>query len=345
MTRFQSTLAVITLIVPWMSGVVGLGQTAGEARLEVTILDYNGSSTKHWTVAWVTTGSGTFIKTLRKQGPSITASHWNSHCGVWYAAKAGSTALDGYSSATAQTYSGTNSPVILTWDGLDANSGLMPDGEYKFWVQYAEDNGQGPYTTSGLLWRKQPDSDTRSYPNQAANFSNMRVTWTPSVVGFPPVITSAPPTGAAMVGLPYHFSCVATGTPPIGFTAQGPLPPGLSLSSEGTVSGVPTSAGTFAGSVVASNGYAPDAVQPFRIVVDAPSIAIDSVRLDGSQFVLSGTGPAGLSYRVLTASNVDWPVVQWTSIATNTIDSSGKYAVTNALDAGTTRGFYLLRVP
>jgi hypothetical protein len=154
-------------------------QTPGEARLETTLVDYNGGSTKHWTVVWVTTASDTFVKTLWKQGPSITSSHWNSHCRIWYQAKAGSTALDGYSSATASNYSGTNSPIILTWDGLDASNNLMPDGDYKFWVQYAEDSGQGPYTATGLLWRKTSSGATISYPDQNANFADMKVIWTP----------------------------------------------------------------------------------------------------------------------------------------------------------------------
>ncbi|MCL4179215.1 MAG: DUF2271 domain-containing protein [Verrucomicrobia bacterium] len=167
------------------AGLLGFGfcahsQTPGEARLEATLLDYNGSSTKHWTVVWVTTASDTFVKTLWKQGPNITSSHWNSHCRVWYTAKAGSTALDGYSSATAANYTGTNSPIILTWDGLDAANNLMPDGDYKFWVQYAEDSGQGPYTATGLLWRKTSSGATISYPDQNANFADMKVIWTPA---------------------------------------------------------------------------------------------------------------------------------------------------------------------
>jgi len=164
-----------------------LAQTDGTARLEVTLQDYNGSSTRHYTVAWVTTGNGTFIKSLRKQGPSSwTSSQWNAHCTTWNSARAGSTALDGYTSATAQNYTGTNNPVILTWNGRDVAGNLMPDGQYKFWVQYAEDqNVQGPVTTGGLAWTKGSAGTTNTYPNQAGNFTNMRVTWVPIAVDVP----------------------------------------------------------------------------------------------------------------------------------------------------------------
>ena len=160
-----------------------LAQTDGSAKMNVTLLDYNGSSTKHYTVAWVTTESGTFIKTLRKQGPSNwNSSEWSSHCGTWKSARGTSTAFDGYTSATARDYSGTNSPVVLTWNCKNAAGQLMPDGKYKFWVQYAENSGQGPYTTSGLLWTKGPTGGTTTYSNQASNFSNMKVVWSPVYV-------------------------------------------------------------------------------------------------------------------------------------------------------------------
>lgn len=174
-------------------------QTDGEAKLEVTLLDYNGSSTRHYTVVWVTTEAGTFIKTLRKQGPGWTSGEWADHCGVWNTARAGSTVLDGYTSATAQNYSGTNSPVILNWNGRNAANNLMPDGNYKFWVQYAENQGQGPVTTGGLLWTKGSSVQTKTYPNQASNFSDMRVTWTPAAPQSPPEISSVQLSGDDLV--------------------------------------------------------------------------------------------------------------------------------------------------
>jgi len=171
-----------------------LAQTDGAATLEATLLDYNGSGTKHYAVAWVTTEGGTFIKSLRKQGPgSWTSSQWSAHCTTWNNARAGSTVLDGYTSATAQNYTGTNSPVVLTWNCRDTNNQLVPDSNYKFWVQYAEDqNVQGPVTTAGLLWTKGPTGATNSYADQAGNFVGKRVTWVPlTAPPVAPTITSA----------------------------------------------------------------------------------------------------------------------------------------------------------
>jgi hypothetical protein len=60
----------------------------------------------------------------------------------------------------------------------------MPDGDYKFWVQYAEDvshTQDGPYTTVGLLWTKGSTPSTTTYPNQGVNFADMFVVWSPEL--------------------------------------------------------------------------------------------------------------------------------------------------------------------
>lgn len=320
-------------------------QTEGSARLEVTLLDYNGSSTKHYAVVWVTTAAGGFIETLWKQGPSWTSSQWSAHCATWNTARAGSTVLDGYTSATAANYAGTNSPIILAWKCRNASGQLLPDGAYKFWVQYAEDQStQGPVTTGGLSWTKGPSGATNSYPNQGANFANLRVTWTPATPATvaPAFTSSAPPGGT--VGVPYSFLCTASGTTPITFSATG-LPGGLQLSAAGAISGIPAAAGTYAGAITAANGTLPDASQPFSMVINLVPLQIASVRTAGSNLVLDGTGPANGIYQVLTALNLATPSSQWSPLATNLVNSAGQFSFTNALEAGATQKYYQLRLP
>jgi hypothetical protein len=266
------TKTLVALVLGCCLAESALSQTDGSAKLQATILDYTGtSSTRHWTVVWIATEAGAFIKTVWIQGNNNNywASHWNSHCGQWYAARAGSQALDGYSSATAQNYTGTNSPVILTWNCRDASNNLVPDGNYKFWVQYAEDSGQGPYTTSGLLWTKGTAGKTNSYPNQGANFASMQVAWSPNTPPptAPTITSAAPPSGT--VGMAYSYNCTASGNPPPSFTATG-LPTGLTMSIGGLISGTPTTAGTFPGTITAANGTLPNATQPFSIIISAP---------------------------------------------------------------------------
>jgi hypothetical protein len=235
--------------------------------------------------------------------------------------------------------------VILRWNCRDASNALLPDGNYKFWVQYAEDSGQGPYTTSGLLWTKGPAGATNSYSNQSTNFTNMKVTWTPSAPpSFAPVITSAPPTGTGTVGVPYAFSCSATGSVPISFSAAG-LPPGLAISTAGVISGTPTTAGTFNGTITAANGTLPNATQACAIVISVVPTSFTALHTDGSRLVLSGTGPANGTYTVLTSTNASLPVGQWTATSTQAINGSGQFSFTNLINPNTPQQFIRLRLP
>jgi len=198
MKAAPKSLFLAFLLIP--HGGLLWGQTDGTARFQGTLNDYNGTSLNHYTVGWVTTAGGTFIKSLRKQGPSNwSSSEWTAHCGVWNTARAGSTSIDGYTSATATSYSGTNSPVIWTWNGRDANNNLVPDGVYKFWLQDAENSGQGPHTTNGLIWVKGTAAFTTNYPNLAPHFTSLSTVWTPAAPPAPPHIASVRLEGANLL--------------------------------------------------------------------------------------------------------------------------------------------------
>jgi hypothetical protein len=69
----------------------------------------------------------------------------------------------------------------------------------------------------------------------------------------------------------YSHQFVASGLPLPSFVlSAGTLPPGLTLSPEGVLSGSATQPGTYQDiSVTASNGLAPDATQTFDLVVSA----------------------------------------------------------------------------
>jgi hypothetical protein len=161
--------------------------TAGSASLTVTLGPLGGP--EHDAVVWVATATGTFIKTLWKQGPAAFDDiDWVEHFNEWNIARNGSTALDldGFTSATALTYSPPNSPIVLNWNGKDASNNLLPDGDYKFWVQYAENNDlEGPFTTNGLQWTKGTSVSPVNPTVQGTNFTDMHIVWTPTVVDTP----------------------------------------------------------------------------------------------------------------------------------------------------------------
>jgi hypothetical protein len=160
-----------------------------------------------------------------------------------------------------------------------------------------------------------------------------------------PTITSAAPPATGTVGTAYNFTVTATGTPAPTFTAPG-LPTGLTISTAGVISGTPSAAGTFPGTITAANGTLPNATQAFSIVIsDVPPASIVSVRTQGNNLVLSGTGPANSTYTVLTSADISLPSAQWTSAGTGSFDSSGNFSVTVPMSAGVSQSFTKLRVP
>ena len=346
--------------------------TPGGAHLTATINDLTArSGSSHYAVVWVTTASTNFITTLWKQGAaSFTAGNWVNHFPTWENQRAGSTALpaapDGYSSATATNYAPTDpsppaiarasNPINITWNGKDANGVVVADGDYKFWIEYAEDTGThgtdtGGLTTGGLTFTKGPGSSTVNPANQGTvgspsgglNFTGMSIVWTPSATSVAPTITSAAPPATGTVGVPYNFSVTATGTAPITFTAPG-LPTGLTISAAGVISGTPTTAGPFSGTITAANGTLPDATQGFSITISEVPVTIVSAGTEGNSFVMRGTGPANGIYAVLASSNLG-PAALWSALETNTFNALGNFSFTNALDSGVLQKFYRLRIP
>lgn len=82
-----------------------------------------------------------------------------------------------------------------------------------------------------------------------------------------PAITNTP-NPAPTVGTSYNFTYTATGTPPPTFSlTSGALPPGLTLSSTGVISGTPTFQGYYTCVVTASNGVNPAATQSVSLKV------------------------------------------------------------------------------
>ena len=98
--------------------------------------------------------------------------------------------------------------------------------------------------------------------------NSLNDTWTYSVS---PALTADSPPTTATVGSAYSYTFGATGSPTPTFSvASGTLPTGLTLSSAGVLSGVPSAAGTFTFSVQASNGVAPAATSPSITITVSP---------------------------------------------------------------------------
>ncbi len=100
-----------------------------------------------------------------------------------------------------------------------------------------------------------------------------------------PTFTSAAPANGTQ-GVPYTHNYAASGFPAtFTFTlTAGTLPTGLTLSGGGALSGTPSAAGNYTGTVTCSNGISPDATQNFNITIAPP----------GPTIVTSTAGPLAL---------------------------------------------------
>jgi hypothetical protein len=155
------------------------------------------------------------------------------------------------------TYAWTESgelPPGLTLSTAGQLSGIpVTAGNYSFTVT-ATDSSNPPLTGSDKVTMKIADS--------AIVISN----------------SPTPPSGTVTYPYPgFAFSVASGGSPPFTWTVTaGSLPPGLTLGSDGSLSGTPTSAGTGAFTVTASDSASPPgtASQSFSVLINNPGAPI-----------------------------------------------------------------------
>lgn len=300
-------------------------QTAGNVKLTATINDLTvKSGTAHMVAVWVTKTNGTtnqFIKILWKQGADLATDpdgDWANHFKTFQTARAGSTAFDGYTSATAANYTAVtpptlgNNPITVTWNCKDASNTLVTDGEYKFWIEYAEATGThgtdtGGLTTSGLVWTKGSNSFTSNPVNFGAvgspaggfNFTNMSIVWTPTVVPAPEIAVEQNAANIADGGSKDFGSVVLGSSAPLTFTIYNTGNAnltGLTITKDGANSGDFTVTSSPVAPVAGPSGTATFIVSfaPTATGARAAAIHIASNDADENPFDinLTGTGVA-----------------------------------------------------
>jgi hypothetical protein len=129
--------------------------------------------------------------------------------------------------------------------------------------------------TDGTLAGTPTASGTYSITLSAANGSASPATAQESVfISSAPVIIGAPP--AATTGAPYRYAFTVGGSPAPTVTANGDVPPGLTLNPDGTLTGTPTTAGTYSFMAVAGNTISMASVPVTMTVGDAATITADA---------------------------------------------------------------------
>jgi hypothetical protein len=80
-------------------------------------------------------------------------------------------------------------------------------------------------------------------------------------------------------------------------------------------------------------------------IVFIPTV-IQTIGGTGNQVIINGAGGlAGSTYRILSATNVAVPPVQWTPIVTNQFNTSGSFSYTNVIQPSVRAQYFRVSLP
>jgi flagellar hook assembly protein FlgD len=140
----------------------------------LTVTNHGQYSTRNIGAVWVTTESGTFVKTLQRWGNSYLQ-----YLTKWHSFTATGNTTGAVTGATMSNHSLHN----LNWNCRNTSSVEVPDGNYKIWVEFTESNGTGPFTS--VTFTKGASAQSVTPANQTY-FHNLLLNFTPTIVVGPP---------------------------------------------------------------------------------------------------------------------------------------------------------------
>lgn len=199
----------------------------------------------------------------------------------------------------------------------------------------------GSYTSSISAF----DSSTGTGPYRDATAFTMVVSAAPPIIIAP---TTLPNAGVAAA---YSTTLTATGGNggPYSYTViAGVLPAGITLATNGTLSGTPTAGGTFNFTARATDTGSNTGLQPYTLVVSAPTISIAPTTLPTltrnaaySQTITAAGGTAPYSYAVTSGVAPAGVTLSPTGVLSGTPTAAGAYAFTvTATDSSSGSGPY-----
>ena len=149
----------------------------------------------------------------------------------------------------------------------------------------------------------------------ADNGATQSIDSTIDIAAVAPGISGTPPLG--QVWALYDFSFTTVGAPVV--TTADPLPPGLTLAPDGTISGKPDRAGSYPLTLVADNGTDPTFTWPVTLVIQPkPRITIADARMqEGNSGYKAMTFTLSLSLPGILDVPVHWSTSNGTARATS----------------------------
>lgn len=251
--------------------------------------------------------------------------------------------------STTVAHGSTSNPVTLNITGGAATS-----------VAVATQAAHGTATASGTSITYTPSaaySGTDSFTYTATNVGGTSAPATVTVTVSSPTVTYAPSSPAAgTVGTAYSqtLASASGGTGPYTYTiASGALPAGISLASNGTLSGTPTAGGTFNFTITAtdsSTGTGPFTATSgtLTLTVAAPTITLSPSTLSNatvataySQTLTASGGTAAYTYTIASGALPAGLTLSSSGVLSGTPTAGGTFNFTvTATDSSTGNGPY-----
>ena len=214
------------------------------------------------------------------------------------------TAIDGVSGMASQTYTVTiNPPVSIVTTSLANWTANQPG--YKATVHASGGTGAFTFTdnippglnldsTTGVISGDPTTPGTYSFSVTATDMTGAAYTENYTVViNQPPMITTASLSDWT-VNEPGYSQTIGTtgGTSPLTFSSSGTLPPGLTLTTSGVVSGTPTHTGSYGFTVMATDMADASADEDYTVMIDPQPTELEimaptSTEKAGSSFSLT----------------------------------------------------------
>ncbi|MCW5951366.1 MAG: putative Ig domain-containing protein [Propionibacteriaceae bacterium] len=172
-------------------------------------------------------------------------------------------------------------------------------------------------------------------------------TWT---INQAPTLTGAPADGT--VGTPFSYTFTTTGVPPVSSVtlSAGSLPPGLTLSTAGVLSGTPTQAGTYTFTLEAENGTGVTAELDVELTIHPGVIDSTTIRLNADPASILADGITTSTITVSLTDPDDNPVpgadvgLTTTAGTLSDVTDNGDGTYTATLTSATTAGTALVEV-
>jgi len=167
---------VITALMMFFASCWTLAQTSGTLTVTATTSSTGGNYAPKKIVAmWIEDEQGNWVKTLLAY-----AATRKTHLNTWEAAttEAGSpfNTVDAITGATRSSHA----TRTCTWNGTGVDGTLVPDGNYKVWMELTDKNGTGNF--SSFPFTKDTNAQNLT-PLNVPSFGSISITWEPVLTG------------------------------------------------------------------------------------------------------------------------------------------------------------------